>query len=430
MRLKRTAYFNAWTLAILASLAHVMTAADDTVIPGRHLFIGISGTALTAAESALLHDVQPAGVVLLGANVRDEAQTRALVASIKDAAGAGAQIADPPLIAVDQEGGRINRLRLDDAPSAAALGDSGDAAQARTAGIRYAAACRERGIGILLSPVLDVRRDGGNAVIGDRAFSADPALVEKMGLAFAQGVMEGGAIPCGKHFPGHGSTKQDSHRALAVLEDTADTLQATLRPFHTCAVHGIPMLMTGHIAAPALGDPKTPASLSRRVLGGLVREQWRYDGVLVTDDINMGALPRDAGAVAVQALAAGNDAVMYLDPRPERIRNVVQSIANAVADGTLSTEQLARSEARLEALSDWLRVNEFLVKPVMPGIEETSIAPLIEQQPSAAPQLPPETLAAPAPIVAAPEDSTAAQDSDTKKSKSGKQKKRSRGTSP
>lgn len=411
----KAAYFNAWTLAILASMTHVITADDDTVRPGRHLFIGVSGTALTGAERTLLREVQPAGVVLLGANVRDEAQTIELVSSIKEAAGLGTRLADLPLIAVDQEGGRINRLRLQDAPSASVIGATRDTSQARAAGLRYAKVCRERGIAVVLSPVLDAGRDGGNAIIGDRAFGDDPVLVESMGLAFAQGVMDAGAIPCAKHFPGHGSTKQDSHRALAVLEDTGDALQATLRPFRTCAAHGIPMLMAGHIAAPGLGEPDTPASMSPRILRDFLRDQWGYQGVLITDDINMAAVSPDSGAAAVQALAAGNDAVIYLDPRPDRVRSVVHAIEAAIASGALATVELARSEARLDAISDWLRVNEFLVNPYVPHAPESTPVPFVKQPRPAVPPLTEATEIAPTPSDTPSEHTTATQDFETKK---------------
>lgn len=425
--MKRICHFGVCTPLILLGALHAISSAEEAAVrPGRHLFVGVSGATLTDEERVLLREVQPAGVVLLGVNARDEAQTRALVSAIKEAAGIGNGLADPPLIAVDQEGGRINRLRLDDAPSAAAIGATGDSEQARATGRRYAVACRERGIAIVLSPVLDVRRDGGNSIIGDRAFGSAPALVEEMGLAFARGVMEGGAIPCGKHFPGHGSAKQDSHRALAVLEDSGDALQAILRPFQTCTAQGIPMLMAGHIAAPGLGEPSTAASLSARMLRELVRAQWNYNGVLITDDINMGAVSRDPGAATVQALAAGNDAVMFLDPRPDRVRSVVKAIEAAVDAGTLSSADLARSEERLDAISDWLRVNKFLMESeaaqtgdrAQPSLDGQSGGKAMTTTPLVSvPEL------APAPNEP-PELFPATQESDTKKNNAGNEKKK------
>ena len=364
------------TVVLLAAVIGLGRAAAEgdtgALSPGKHLFMGISGPQLNEAERALIREVQPAGIVLLGANVRDADQTRALSAAIKEAAGNGNGIADWPLIAVDQEGGRINRLKLASAPSAGEIGASGDPIQARDAGKRYAEACRERGIAILLAPVLDLGSGDGNAVIGDRAFAGDPAIVATMGLAFARGVMEGGALPCGKHFPGHGTARQDSHHMLAVMNESGDALTGVLSPFKTAAKTGLPLLMSGHIAAPGLGEPTTPASMSSRLLRELVRHDWGYEGVLITDDMNMGAIASSPGDAAVEALLAGNDAVMYLNPRPGHIRSIVAAIAAATDAGVLSREELGRSEKRLNALADWLRVNAFLANTTIPALPETA----------------------------------------------------------
>lgn len=328
--------------------------------PGQFLCIAVRGKTLDAETEALLAQVRPGAVVLMGGNVTNEAQVTALVAAIKKSVGAGLGFAEGPLIAVDQEGGRVNRLRLEDAPSAAELGHSASAEAIRQKARSYARACSRRGIALVLAPVLDLSVPGGNAVVGDRAFGAKPETVLQAGIAFAQGIMAGGCIPVAKHFPGHGGTRADSHQRLAVLEAGGTALERSLAPFYHAGRLGFPAMMTGHIAVAALDPAGLPASLSPNLTAGLLRRQWGYDGLIITDDLNMGAIGIAPGEAAVRALDAGNDMVMYCDPEPARIRHMQAAIAAAIDSGELKREVLVRSAARIERLRAWLKDSRLL----------------------------------------------------------------------
>jgi beta-N-acetylhexosaminidase len=334
----------------------LLDAGAQELWAGRHLFISVGGTSLRADERALLSEIRPGGVVLLGPNVRDAAQVSALVTEIKTAAGMGAGLADLPLIAADQEGGRINRLKLAPAPAARELGDSGDPALAEETGRAFGAASRALGVAVLLAPVLDVYEPGATGVIGSRAFGEESSLVSRMGLAFARGVMDVGAIPVAKHFPGHGPVRQDSHHKLAVLDKEGLALQVHLGPFMDAAVWGIPGIMVGHIACPALAPehPDRPASLSPELVAGLLRRGMDYQQVVITDDMSMGAIGLSKPEACVQALAAGCDAVIVFGSVAE-MRAVCAAIDAAIGNGRLSREQLATSAARLDAWSAHVR---------------------------------------------------------------------------
>lgn len=356
--------------------------------PARHLFISVAGTSLTDAERELLRDLKPGGVVLTAENIRDAKQTRALVDSIKEAAGLGKSLFDLPLIAVDQEGGAVNRLNLGDAPSARELGAMRDMEAAREVAARYAKACRDRGIAVVLAPVLDVYEDGAAEQFAARSFGTDSRLVAALGLAFADGLMMNGMLAVAKHFPGHGATPEDSHEALAVLTKGKEGLSRLMYPFYEAVHCGLPGIMPGHIAVPALNpeEPRRPASLSSRMLRGFLRERWGYDGVIVSDDLAMQAIaamyPMEEAVVA--ALQAGNDAVIVFEEEPDRVRALAAAIAEAVEAGTLERAELVQSLNRLDHWQLWLREPRGLRRP-LPVLPEAAPEPLdvaaAEEQP-------------------------------------------------
>lgn len=327
------------------ALSAVCLGAEETVVnPGLHLFITVPGPELSDADRALLREIRPGGVVLMKSNLRSVEQTRALTTAIKQAVSGGDGLGDLPLIAVDQEGGVVNRLRLPDAPSAAELGERGDAEAVCDVARRYAREGRERGIGILLAPVLDLN-EGANTVIASRAFGADPVSVYALGAAFSRGVLEEGLVPCVKHYPGHGATRQDSHKMLAVLDQSGADLERTMQPFAAAARDSLPMMMVGHIAVPALDPSERPATTSAVLVRDIVRGRWRYDGLLITDDMNMGAIGTPERE-AVEALRAGMDAAIYLNPAPDRIRAVHAAVAEAYRAGKLTETDWRATRAR------------------------------------------------------------------------------------
>ena len=266
--------------------------------------IGVAGTALTADEAALLRAHRPAGAILFTRNVEQPAQLAALTLELSRVL--------PPLaiVMIDQEGGRVARLRpphwLPHPPAArfGALYHTNPPAALRAAwltgaliGLEAAAA----GIGVVTAPVLDRAVPGADAIVGDRAFAADPAVVGELAAAFAAGLLAAGVQPVGKHAPGHGRATVDSHAALPQVDATQPD---DLAPFIRCA--HLPWMMTAHIVY-AAEDPAHPATLSPRVIGEVIRDRIGFTGVLVSDDLGMGALSGPPAARAHAALAAGCD---------------------------------------------------------------------------------------------------------------------------
>lgn len=273
--------------------------------------VGIAGTELTREEAALFGKYRFGGVILFQHNLRAPRQIYSLCRTLRERAPAD----KPPLLAVDQEGGRVHRLPAPFTrfPPAAVVGRAADPELAFAMGRATARELNAVGINVNFAPVLDVLSSRANPVIGDRALSSDPALVASLGWRIAEGLRSGGVIPCGKHFPGHGDTARDSHLELPVVARDARSLRALeLPPFvHACA-RGIESLMTAHVVYPAL-DPDRPATLSRAIVTGLLRGELDYNGVVFTDDLEMSAISRyrDAGEAALAAVEAGADVLLF-----------------------------------------------------------------------------------------------------------------------
>jgi beta-N-acetylhexosaminidase len=221
----------------------------------------------------------------------------------------------PPFIAIDQEGGRVHRLPqpFTHFPSMGTVGQRGDPALAYAVGRATAAELALVGINLNFAPVLDVNSNPKNPIIGDRSFGSDTTKVIRLSKKWIQGLREGGIIPCGKHFPGHGDTDKDSHVDLPVVDRALQELEAVeLPPFvHACR-NRIESLMTAHVLYRAL-DPKFPATLSRRILTRLLRQRLGYDGVVFSDDMEMGAIGDRYADEEVVALSvrAGIDIILH-----------------------------------------------------------------------------------------------------------------------
>lgn len=276
----------------------------------RAAVVAIAGTELAPDEDDLLRRRPPAGVILFGRNCRDRAQLRTLTDALR-ATQPGRRL--PVLI--DQEGGRVMRLRppewrgLPSAGAVGALASHGDLPAAREAawllGRLIAHDLAEVGIDIDCAPVVDVGRPETTTAIGDRAFAADPELVAELAGAFAAGLTAGGVAPVLKHLPGHGRARVDSHLALPVVDAPRDELIATdLVPARR--LHHLPLAMTAHVLYRAV-DPDRPGTLSPVVIGELIRGEAGFGGLLLSDDLGMGALEGDPASRAERALAAGCD---------------------------------------------------------------------------------------------------------------------------
>jgi beta-N-acetylhexosaminidase len=204
-----------------------------------------------------------------------------------------------------------------------------------------------------LAPVLDVDTNPANPVIGARAFSSDPARVATCAVAYAAGLRDGGIHACGKHFPGHGDTSVDSHLDLPRLPHAMERLEAVeLVPFRSAIHSGIEAIMTSHVLFEAL-DPGVPATLSRTVITGLLRERLGFDGLVITDDFEMQAIADrfEMGEAAVQAIEAGCDLILACH-RIDRQRRIIEAIAQAITSGRIPESQIRKSQKRLQRLLD------------------------------------------------------------------------------
>ncbi len=258
----------------------------------------------------------------------------------------------PPILAIDQEGGRVMRLRdgVAPMPPAAEIGASGDEALAERIGAQCAHDLRRAGCNLNFAPVLDLAVDPRNTVIGDRSFGADPAAVTRMARAFARGLERGGVLATYKHFPGHGATAVDSHNALPTIEIDEATLRARdLAPFAAVAGEAHAM-MTAHVVVRAL-DPNHPATLSRRILQMLLRDELGFRGVCFTDCLQMAAIAGENGNTqgALEALRAGADALTVSDD-PTLAIAIVERLERALEEGDLAMERLQEAAARVDAL--------------------------------------------------------------------------------
>ncbi|MGD9617259.1 MAG: beta-N-acetylhexosaminidase [Alphaproteobacteria bacterium] len=274
------------------------------------IILGVAGERLTPDERRFLADSDPLGFVLFRRNCASRDQLRALIESLRDAVGRE----DAPVL-IDQEGGRVARLRPPQwraypaAAQIAALPDPAAREAARLSARLIAADLAELGITVDAAPVLDLPAQDADPVIGDRAWGTDPARIVSLGRAVCEGLLAGGVLPIVKHIPGHGRARVDSHKALPRVDDRRAVLSRTdFAPFRALA--DMPWAMTAHIVYTAIDDA-APATLSRTVIDSAIRGEIGFDGVLVSDDISMGALSGGFAERTSRALDAGVDLVLH-----------------------------------------------------------------------------------------------------------------------
>ncbi len=319
---------------------------------GQLLWIGFDGVDASDSLRRRLAAGEAGAAVLFRRNLQSMPQLSALTRSLHSAAPASA----PLLIAVDQEGGRVQRVRAPatEWPPMLRLGDRAasdpDAAErlaervGRAIGDELAAV----GFDIDFAPVLDVHTNPANPVIGDRAFATTPEMVARLAGAFARGLAAAGILGCGKHFPGHGDTSTDSHLELPRVDHSMQRLRAVeLHPFGAVR---LPMIMTAHVVFGAL-DPTVPATLSERVLQDLLRGELGYDGVIVSDDLEMKAVADHFGLeeMVERALVAGCDTFLLCE-KEELQHRALAALVRAAEAKSAVRDRLAQAASRVAAL--------------------------------------------------------------------------------
>jgi beta-N-acetylhexosaminidase len=308
------------------------------------VIFGVAGPTPSEAERGFFADADPLGFILFARNCSTPEQVRTIVDDLRTIVGR----ADAPVL-IDQEGGRVRRLKPPcwrAAPAAAVFGDlcardERRAVEAAWLNARLIAAdLAELGITVDCAPVLDVRHPGAHEIIGDRAFAGEAETVALLGRATCAGLLAGGVLPVIKHIPGHGRAGSDSHEALPVVEAAlADLRRVDFAPF--AALADMPMAMTAHVVYAAV-DPNAPATTSAAVLGEVVRGLIGFDGLLISDDLCMGALSGTPGERAAAAFAAGCDVVLHCSGDVGEMREVARA-SSLLSDAAMG--RLARARA-------------------------------------------------------------------------------------
>lgn len=313
---------------------------------GQLLIGSLPGPDLTPEIRSLARDFSLGGVILFSRNIEEPGQVADLSRRVQTLA-----TDDPLWLSVDQEGGRVARLRapFTEWPPMATLGRSGSPALAERFAVALARELRAVGITLDYAPVLDIHTNPKNPVIGDRALAEDPELVGRLGAAIVKGLQQEGVAACGKHFPGHGDTAVDSHLELPLVEHPPDRIRRVeCVPFLRAIDAGVAFIMTAHVLVPSL-DESRPSTLSPRVVQQMLREELGFPGVIVSDDLEMKAIAASYTVpdAAVQALAAGCDALLICSGDVHLQAMTLEAIVHAVEEGRIPYKRFEDALLRL-----------------------------------------------------------------------------------
>jgi beta-N-acetylhexosaminidase len=319
---------------------------------GQLMFIGISGHSLTADEKKFIIENNIGGVILFGRNIVDPKQLRELCTEIQSLRHKQVDRA-PLFIGIDMEGGRVHRLKSPFTvwPALAKLGEIDNPTVSFHFANRMGMEMKAAGINMDFAPCVDILTNPKNPVIGDRALSADVEMVEKHVSALVRGYLKSGIITCSKHFPGHGNTLIDSHEDLPVEDaDLARLEEVELLPFKKSFRSRVDMVLPAHIRFPNI-DPSGPVTFSSKFLKDILRNELRYRGLIITDDLGMKAMTKHypLDEIPVLALEAGVDLLLYCN-EPDTPAIAIEAILGAIAQGRLRKEGLQDSKDRILSL--------------------------------------------------------------------------------
>ena len=316
---------------------------------GQLMVVGFEGLVPSAALLERVKSGEVGGVILFARNIQSPGQVARHNRQLREAAPPG----QPLLVSVDQEGGRVQRLRAPMTvwPPMSRLGQLDDVALTGAVGQAMGQDLAALGFNLDFAPVLDVVATMENTVIGDRSFGADPELVARNGLALAQGLMGGGVLPCFKHFPGHGGPVADSHHTLPHERRSLEELrEQDLIPFRRALEAGLPLMMTAHVVYEAL-DSENPGTLSRRINHDLLREELGFEGALISDDLEMKAISGGCGPgeAALSALMAGVDLLLMCEAEERQVQALDFIVQQAEIDEKVRV-RISEAGARVSTL--------------------------------------------------------------------------------
>ncbi|MBI1822363.1 MAG: beta-N-acetylhexosaminidase [Nitrospirae bacterium] len=330
---------------------------------GQLLMVGFDGYAPSKEVLTMIKKYRVGGVILFKRNIQSLPQLVKLTQELQKASPE-----TPLLIGIDQEGGSVSRLSGEFTvfPPMAVIGSHNSVPLAYSVGEVTARELKAVGIHLNFAPVLDINSNKKNPVIGDRAFGDTPSIVSKLGLAVIMGHQDNGVIACGKHFPGHGDTSTDSHKTLPEVEHGLERLlDFELRPFQHAVANRLEALMTAHILFTKI-DPEKPASLSKKIVTSILREGMNYDGLVMSDDLEMQAIldhysVKDA---AVKAILAGSDIVLVCH-KFDLQEQAWDGLFNASSKGTISEKRLEQSLNRISKIKE-----KYVLSAAMPRLKQ------------------------------------------------------------
>jgi beta-N-acetylhexosaminidase len=331
---------------------------------GQMQIVGIEGYKIDDGAKQMIEELHVGGFILFGKNIESTEQLLELNNSLKSA---NAVNKIPLFISVDEEGGRVSRIpkTIINLPTNKDIGKIYNMEFSYEIGMLLAEKVKALGFNMNFAPVLDINSNPKNPVIGDRAFGSKPEVVRDLGIQAMTGISLGGVIPVVKHFPGHGDTAVDSHVGLPTVENDLERLNSfELIPFKGAINKGAECVMVAHILLAKI-DAENPASLSTAIITDILRKQLNFDGVVITDDMTMGAIMKnyDLAAAAVQAVKAGNDIVLVAH-KYENALATMKSLKEAVQAGEITEQRIDQSVYRILKLKQGYKLKDNRIQSV------------------------------------------------------------------
>lgn len=325
---------------------------------GQMIIAGIDGYSLNANSEALIAKYHVGGIILYKPNVQNSTQLVSLVNALKQK---NASNKLPLWVGVDEEGGRVTRLpeEIKKTPTSREIGKTNNPNYAYSVGKLIGSELRAFGLNMDFAPVLDINSNPNNPVIGDRSFGDTASVVSSMGPQMMKGLRDQSITPVVKHFPGHGDTSVDSHIGLPVVQNGLDRLRKLeLVPFGEAFKQGADAVMVAHILLPKV-DGTNPASMSKVVMTDLLRKEMGFQGVIMTDDMTMGAIEQNynIGAAAVKSVLAGADVVMVGHDYTKAV-TVIEALRKAVNDKQIPLDTIDQSVAKIQKLKQKYKLKD------------------------------------------------------------------------
>jgi beta-N-acetylhexosaminidase len=331
---------------------------------GQLLITGIDSYANNEHSKELIDKYKVGGFILLGQNIKDTNQTLALVNSLKIT---NSDNKVPLFLGIDEEGGRISRLQMEftKLPTNKVIGQKNNSNLSLNIGSILGKELKGFGLNVDFAPVLDINSNPKNPIIGDRSFGANADIVSKLGVATMKGIQSQNIASGVKHFPGHGDTSVDSHIGLPVVNNDLSRLKSfELLPFSKAIDNGVDMVMVAHILLPKI-DKENPASFSKTIITDVLRNYLKYDGVVITDDMTMGAIVKnyDIGQAAVKSLNAGTDIILVCHDFDKETA-VIDAITKAVENKVISEKSINEKLYRILKLKNKYKLKDETVNSV------------------------------------------------------------------